>query len=437
MRTLLSVTLLASAALGGSAFANDTMSTLGAGGLIFIETEDVKMASEDLYVSPDQIRVKYEFTNNTDKDVETLVAFPLPDIKGDGDFMVSIPTENTKNIFGFETLFEGKPVAAELHQYAFATNLDYTKYLLDLGVPLTPFGEATQQAIDKLTDAQKIDMFKHGLVVPMVYYEQAAIRAMVPIGSPFDGNAKIVAGTRLAIVGGDSVVAEAARRWPDADVTLMDSSDAAFDALRKGEVDLYVDSTDAINGLIDEVGDEFQALWDVQDERTDYTPVWTLKSTYTWNAIFPAGKTVDVEHSYKPSVGGTVAVTFLAPPYEGYDPATEYKKKYCTDDGFVNTVKKTLPNPDEPYGAPYTESWLSYIWSTGGNWQGAIGKFKLTVDKGRPENLVSFCWDGEVTKTSPTTFEMEATDWWPPYGRELEVLILNKQEPVEGEENNG
>ena len=341
MRMLFSLTLVASAALCGTAFANDTMSTLGAGGLVFLTTEDVKMTSEDLYVSPDLIRVKYEFTNQTDKDVEALVAFPLPDITGDGEFMVSIPTEDAENIFGFATLFEGKPVDAELHQYAFATNLDYTKYLTDLGVPLTPFGEATINAIDALSDEQKTDMFKHGLVVPMEY--------------------------------------DSGQGW-----------------------------------------------------QKDYYPVWTLKSTYTWQAVFPANETVDVEHSYKPSVGGTVAVTFLSDPYEDYDPATTYKNKYCTDDGFVNAVRKTLTNPDEPYSAPFTERWLSYIWSTGANWQGSIGKFKLTVDKGRPENLVSFCWDGEVKKTSPTTFEMEATDWWPPYGRELEVLILDRNEPDGG-----
>jgi len=435
MRTLFSLTLLASAALCGTAPANDTMSTLGAGGLVFLTTEEVKMTSEDLYVSPDQIRVKYEFTNTTDQDVEALVAFPLPDITGSGDFMVAIPTEDPENVFGFETLFEGTLVDAELHQYAFATNLDYTDYLTKLGVPLTPFGEATQSAIAKLSEAQKRDMFKHGLVVPMVYYDQAAIRAMTPVGSAFDANAKIVEGTRIALAGGNMVEAEAAARWPGAEITVMASGEAALDAVRQGEADLYVDASETINGLIDPLKDEFQPLWDIYDEKTDYLPVWTLKSTYSWEAVFPAGETVDVEHSYKPSVGGTVAVTFLADAYEGYDPATEYKKKYCTDEAFVNAVKKTLTNPGEPYSAPFTESWLSYVWSTGANWQGSIGTFKLTVDKGRPENLVSFCWDGEVKKTSATTFEMQATDWWPPYGRELEVLILNRNDPAEGEGN--
>ena len=81
------------------------------------------------------------------------------------------------------------------------------------------------------------------------------------------------------------------------------------------------------------------------------------------------------------------------------------------------------------WGAPFTESWISYIWSTGSNWAGNVGTFHLTIDKVLPQNLVSFCWDGEVKKTGPTTFEMEAKDWWPPYGRELEILILNRQDP--------
>jgi hypothetical protein len=163
--------------------------------------------------------------------------------------------------------------------------------------------------------------------------------------------------------------------------------------------------------------------------KTHYTPVWTLRSSYTWEADFKAGETAEVVHVYRPSVGGTVAVTFLAPPADGEDRGAEYRKTYCTDDSFVQSVRKTLPHPDEPYGAPYTESWISYVWSTGNNWSGPIRKFHLTVDKGLPNNLVSFCWDGKVTKTSPTTFEMNAEDWYPPYGRELDILILNRQNP--------
>ena len=71
---------------------------------------------EDLYVSPDAVRVTYQFENTTDADVSALVAFPLPDITGSVDFMVSVPSEDPENIFGFATSFAGTPVEAELHQ---------------------------------------------------------------------------------------------------------------------------------------------------------------------------------------------------------------------------------------------------------------------------------------------------------------------------------
>jgi hypothetical protein len=86
-----------------------------------------------------------------------------------------------------------------------------------------------------------------------------------------------------------------------------------------------------------------------------------------------------------------------------------------------------LTDPGNLESAPYQENWISYIWSTGANWNGPIGKFHLTVDKGDPRNLVSFCWDGKVTKTGPTSFEMSATDWYPP-DHELEILILNHED---------
>ena len=60
---------------------------------------------------------------------------------------------------------------------------------------------------------------------------------------------------------------------------------------------------------------------------------------------------------------------------------------------------------------------------------GPIEKFTLTIDKGDPKNLVSFCWDGAVKKVGPTTFKMEAKDWYPPWDHELEILILDYIEP--------
>ncbi|HTN61058.1 MAG TPA: DUF4424 domain-containing protein [Devosia sp.] len=332
---LLAGLLLASA----PAMANDTMAQLGTGGLVFVTNQDIEMVSENLSVSPEQVKVVYKFHNNSEQDQHILVAFPMPDIEGSGDFMVGIPTDDPENIFGFQTSFNGEPVDAQLHQYAFANNIDYSDELRAMGVPLAPFGEATLAALNGLSDADKATLYQQGLAIPMEY--------------------------------------------------------------------------DAGEG-----------------PQVDVTPVWTLRSTYSWEAVFPAGQDADVVHSYKPSVGGTVMPTFMpSSTDDGYsaEQLAAYRTKYCVDDDLSRAIKKQGTTADGYTSYPFTESWISYVWSTGNNWSGPIGKFTLTVDKGDPANLVSFCGEN-VKKIGPTTFQMTANDWFAPYGRELEILLLVKND---------
>lgn len=337
----LTAALLLSVLAAVPAAANDTTATLGAGGLTFLTTETVQMMTEDLYVSPSEVRVTYTFRNLGDSDEPTLVAFPMPDITGSPDFMVSVPTQDAENLFGFETLVDGEPVAAQLHQYAFANNIEYTDYLANLGLPLAPHTQQTIEAVNALDEATKEEMVRTGLVVPM--------------------------------------------EWSD-------SADGPM--------------------------------------KREYFPVWTLKSTYSWETTFPAGETVTVEHRYAPSVGGTVTVVALIEGAEDYDPAAESIAKYCIEDSLLAAVRKSGVKQEGGWvDYPYYDTWLQYIWSTGSNWSGPIGEFTLTIDKGDPKNFVSFCWDGEVTKTGPTTFQARASDFFPPWDRELEILILDYREP--------
>ncbi|RST86463.1 DUF4424 domain-containing protein [Aquibium carbonis] len=151
------------------------------------------------------------------------------------------------------------------------------------------------------------------------------------------------------------------------------------------------------------------------------TPFWRLTSTYWWRMTFPAGADVEVAHRYTPSVGSTVGVTFFSQNRLGGDALDEYRRRYCMDTGFENAVLKAAKASPDGYPRLY-ETRLSYVLTTGGNWaSGTIGDFRLTIDKGDPKNIVSFCGTG-VRKTGPTTFEMRATDFHPE--RDIEVLIL-------------
>lgn len=140
---------------------------------------------------------------------------------------------------------------------------------------------------------------------------------------------------------------------------------------------------------------------------------WKLETTFYWEETFPPGREVVVEHRYKPVVGfgffGDYVLT---------DPG--YRTKYCIDAAFDRAARAKLAAVAGTDFAYLDEKRVSYILSTAANWSGPIGSFRLTVDKGDPDALVSFCGEN-VKKVGPTTFEMTATDYSPE--KELEILI--------------
>ena len=64
---------------------------------------------------------------------------------------------------------------------------------------------------------------------------------------------------------------------------------------------------------------------------------------------------------------------------------------------------------------------------TGNNWKGPIGRFHLTIDKLKADNILSMCWDGDLRKTGATTFEAERTNFAPP--RDIKLLVLSGSPP--------
>lgn len=160
--------------------------------------------------------------------------------------------------------------------------------------------------------------------------------------------------------------------------------------------------------------------WDAgKGVETHYLPSWTLKSAYHWQQTFPSGREITVDHRYRPGTGGSAGTQIgdaglMSSAWGRADVA-----RYCVDDKLIAAVRKTMgPGVEYP---PFYEQRVSYILKTGANWAGPIGDFRLTVDKGAPENLVSFCADG-VQKVSPTRFEVRKTQFVP--RQDLDILIL-------------
>lgn len=153
--------LLAAILLAAPAAANDSVASMGAGGLVLERTDGIEMRSEDLYVSAAEIRVAYRFFNRTDRDISTIVAFPMPDLQGgiESDVAIEDPLR-----MPFTTTVNGRRVATNVEQKAMLNGVDHSDLMRGLGVPFTPRGEATMRALAALPQPQIDMLIEIGLV---------------------------------------------------------------------------------------------------------------------------------------------------------------------------------------------------------------------------------------------------------------------------------
>jgi hypothetical protein len=321
--------LLAGAALlfASQTLADDSTASLAAGGVMLTQSVDVRMAKEDLYVSPDKVRIRFEFTNDSKNDISTVVAFPLPDI--DASRFYEEPMGETSddpvNFVGFSVVADGKRIVPQVEQRAFYKGRDVTETLAALHIPVNVITGKNNQFMQHLTPAQVKGVEKAGLAV-----------------------------------NGD------------------------------GEM-----------------------------------PQWTIRTRFFWTQKFPAGKTVVLEHTYKPVTGGTY---YIASDIGGgaTDPDDRHwNKNYCIDSATLKTLTARIGPKDAKGddGGDMEAQTTDYILLSGNNWKGPIGHFHLTLDKLKPANILSLCWDGNLKKSGATTFDFNADNYAPT--RDIHMLVLS------------
>lgn len=159
-----------------------------------------------------------------------------------------------------------------------------------------------------------------------------------------------------------------------------------------------------------------------ESDGSQLAPAWTVKESWYWQQVFPAGRDLVVEHRYVPGTGGSVDAVLSLPEFRSSPEGRAMIGDYCADRAFLAGLDRLHRRGATP------EQRIGYILTTGGHWRSPIGDFRLVVDKGAPSNLVSFCGEG-VRKISPTRFEMRKKNWRP--DRDLKVLIVQAQPPGE------
>jgi hypothetical protein len=149
-------------------------------------------------------------------------------------------------------------------------------------------------------------------------------------------------------------------------------------------------------------------------------PAWTVRETWYWRQRFPAGRDLRVEHSYAPGTGGSVGTMLVDRTARTGPEGRRMIADYCLDADFLASVDRRAAATRAEF-AILPEQRIGYVLTTGANWRSPIGRFRLVVDKGAADNLVSFCGEG-IRKISSTRFEMEKRNWRPE--RDLKVLII-------------
>ena len=328
MRALFVSTAAMAAALAAySALADDSSAELVAGGLVLKQSADVRMASEDLYISPHDVRVRYEFTNDSGHDIDTVVAFPLPklDMYEYSEIPLGMTTGDPQNFVGFAVTENGKPIATKLQARALANGKDVSAQVTAAGLPIGIYSERFNNALEHLPAAKLTALVKAGLME----------------------------------VDGDS------RR-----------------------------------------------------------PKWTVELMYYWTEHFPAGKTVTIEHRYHPVTGEQFFGSFSL---DDAEQRSSWVKDFCMDAGTQAAARKQLaafakgrsPGDGTALLIAYT---TGFVLRTGNNWKGPIGRFHVTFDKLKPDNTISLCWDGKLTKTGPARFESTLTNFAPK--RDINMVVL-------------
>ena len=133
---LLAAALVALLSSWRPALANDSTGFQGTTGIELSTTDAIEMASEDLRIGVDEIRVSYVFRNVSGQAVETMVVFPFPDL----DLSAGLEGPNWDfpahgpDFLNFRLWVNDQPIPPTLERRAFFKGKDVTQELAAAGV---------------------------------------------------------------------------------------------------------------------------------------------------------------------------------------------------------------------------------------------------------------------------------------------------------------
>lgn len=176
------LTLCVVSLVAGTAHGNGATASFAAGGLTFRDSTDISIASEDLYLSPYEIRVDYVFHSSAGEPLVETIAFPMPRVPSDLESSVIMSSVldpdgasgDMRNYLDFGVAVNDRPIIPVLHEFAWAGDEPVTETILGAGLPLLPRYDAWQELAGQLQPDTLAALVEKGLVIDLGSYTEPA-----------------------------------------------------------------------------------------------------------------------------------------------------------------------------------------------------------------------------------------------------------------------
>lgn len=135
--------------------ADDGAASIAAGGIVVMKRETrITMAKEVLQISSKQVVVDYDFRNDSDEDITTEVAFPIPGYEINEQYKLS-----KQGFDDFHLWIDGTQATFSTEVRAFLKDKDYSDLLTHYHIDIPSFGHMA--GLDDYPDIAKVPATQH------------------------------------------------------------------------------------------------------------------------------------------------------------------------------------------------------------------------------------------------------------------------------------
>lgn len=158
-------------------------------------------------------------------------------------------------------------------------------------------------------------------------------------------------------------------------------------------------------------------------------PRWTLQTTFLREQTFAPQAEVRVSHSYTPVAAASLDSLLpgqAEPPWEGYsEHLATLRSRYCPEPEIEAQMQAQLRGETGLRGfSTFFSQEVDYILTTGANWRGPIGHFRLVVESPGSWDFVFLCLPGAL-REAQNRITFEATDFVPV--QDISVYVATAQ----------